>query len=241
MSANYKRTSVYTSTDKSEPKYMFVWLCDHLASLQVSPNRILDVGSAAGDFLSYAQTRFPDARCEGVEYDAELVTLSQQRYSNIPVHQGDANRMDFLGSNSFNAVFLTGVHSIFDDFRPSFNECIRVAQQDGVVLITGLFNPYPLDARIHWRYPDNFDAPWHPGYNLFSKQSIGTFLTEHNNVKSFCFEKFSIPFDLLSQDDPVRSWTEINNQGARIFRNGIMPLNFELLTIHVNKSGENGV
>lgn len=236
ISADYKRTSVYSGPEKTEPKFMFVWLCDQLEALGVVPTRLLDVGCAAGDFLQYAQQRYPAAHCEGVEYDAELVQLARQRAANLAVHQGDANQMTSVPDNSFDAVFLTGVHSIFDDFRPSFSECVRVAKNGGVVLITGLFNDYPLDARIQWRYAEHFEAPWHPGYNLFSKQSVGAFLQGLQGVKHFSFEKFSLPFDLQPQTDPVRSWTEPGKDGQRTLRNGIMPLPLELLMIQVEKT-----
>ncbi len=235
ISADYKRTSVYSGAEKAEPKFMFVWLCEQLEALGIRPERLLDVGCAAGDFLQYAQNRYPGARCEGVEYDAELVELARQRDGHCVVHQGDANRMSALPDNAFDAVFLTGVHSIFDDFRPSFSECVRVAKNGGVVLITGLFNDYPLDARIQWRYAEQFEAPWHPGYNLFSKQSVGAFLNELVSVKRYSFEKFSLPFDLQPQTDPVRSWTETGADGQRTLRNGIMPLPLELLMIQVEK------
>jgi len=237
MRTQYKRTSVYNGADQSEPKFMFVWLCEQLDTLGISPSNILDVGSAAGDFLKYAKKRYPAAHCDGVEYDIDLVNLAKQRHLDISFHQGDANNMALFPDNSFDAVFLTGVHSIFDDFRPAFSECIRVAKDNGAVFVTGLFNPYPLDARIHWRYADNLESAWHPGYNLFSKQSVSTFLNGLGGVKHFFFKAFTLPFDLLPQDDPVRSWTEQDDSGERTLRNGIMPLNLELLVIQVEKRG----
>lgn len=141
--------------------------------------------------------------------------------------------MAAIAANSHDAVFMTGTHSIFDDFRPSFSECIRVAAPGGVVVITGLFNPYPVDARIHWRLANDYEAAWHPGYNLFSEASVGTFLHGHPRVASFTFAPFTLPFDLAPQSDPIRSWTlpGEDEAGRRHLRNGIMPLPMSILTI----------
>ncbi|PCI02479.1 MAG: hypothetical protein COB78_13260 [Hyphomicrobiales bacterium] len=231
MASGYKRTEVYTGPEAAKPKHMFVWLCDRLETADKAPSRILDVGAATGDFLRYASTRFPDAACEGLEYDHELVEFGRSKDTKNKLHHGDANNMAALETNTFDAVFLTGTHSIFDDFRPSFSECIRVANPDGKVLITGLFNDFPVDARIHWRYAERFEDDWHPGYNLFSKASVGAFLAGEPKVADYSFEKFSLPFDLDSQEDPIRSWTLPSEGGERQFRNGIMPLNLELLTL----------
>lgn len=240
MVSGYKRTEVYSGPEAPKPKHMFVWLCDKLESVATKPARILDVGAATGDFLRYAATRFPDATCEGLEYDLELVQLGRNKDTANKLHHGDANKMDALGDNMFDAVFLTGTHSIFDDFRPSFAECIRVARPGARVFITGLFNDYPVDARIHWRYAERFEDDWHPGYNLFSKASVGAFLTGEPKVAGHSFEKFTLPFDLEPQQDPIRSWTQPEDEGERSFRNGIMPLNLELLTLnlHADKGDE---
>jgi len=234
MVSDYKRTEVYSGPEAAKPKHMFVWLCDKLSATSAAPGSILDVGAATGDFLRYAASRFPGAACEGLEYDQELVRLGNGKDAAIKLHHGDANSMDILDDHAFDAVFLTGTHSIFEDFRPSFAECIRVARAGGRVFITGLFNDYPVDARIHWRYAERFEDDWHPGYNLFSKASIAAFLAEQPRVDAHSFEKFVLPFDLEPQQDPIRSWTETSDAGERGFRNGIMPLNLELLTLTIN-------
>ncbi|MDC0831676.1 hypothetical protein POG22_01455 [Geitlerinema sp. CS-897] len=86
-------------------------------------------------------------------------------------------------------------------------------------------------------YPDNLDADWHPGYNLFSTKSVSTYLQSLTKVDSFHFVNFSefpFPFDIEPQDDPVRSWTYKDSNGVRRFRNGIMPLDFKFLVIELS-------
>lgn len=233
MVSDYKRTEVYNAPEAARPKHMFVWLCDKLAASGKAPESILDVGAATGDFLRYAASRFPGAACEGLEYDQELVRIGSSKDTTIKLRHGDANNMDAVKDHAYDAVFLTGTHSIFDDFRPAFTECIRVTRAGGRVFITGLFNDFPVDARIHWRYAERFEDDWHPGYNLFSKASIAAFIGMQLRVEVHTFEKFVLPFDLEPKQDPIRSWTETNDSGERGFRNGIMPLNLELLTLTI--------
>jgi hypothetical protein len=47
------------------------------------------------------------------------------------------------------------------------------------------------------------------------------------------FVPFTLPFDLEPRDDPIRSWTQIEADGQRTLRNGIMPLPFDSLVISV--------
>lgn len=228
----YSRASVYAEgSQPAQPKYMFVWLCDLVESRHSPPTSLLDVGAAAGDFLAYAGERFPRAELLGVEFDPALVAQARERER--PVVQGDANDLRDINGR-FEVVLMTGTHSIFEDFRTSLAACIRATTAGGTVLVTGLFNPYPLDARIHWRYPAKWDAPWHPGYNMASMESVKAFLAGQRRVVGVDFLPFELPFDLPPQSDPVRSWTEPAGQGRRLLRNGIMQLPIYCLKIEVS-------
>ena len=231
---SYSRSNVYLNSNLKDPKYMFVYLCDLLEKEGFNQEgRLLDIGAATGDFLEYAIGRFKMEKAVGVDFDQELVHAAKNRGLRAEFYKGDANNLSGFEDGVFNAVMLTGVHSIFDEFKFSFGESIRLARKGGLVLITGIFNEFPLDARIHWRYPENQNGDWHPGYNLFSMKSVSSFLESHEKVKSFEFLDFSLPFDLDPKDDPVRSWTYKDSEGTRKLRNGIMPLNFKTLIIRV--------
>ncbi len=233
--ANYDRDEVYLESAPKQPKHMFVHLADlidkrHDCSKEIS---VLDVGCASGDYLSYFKDRFPATICVGVEISPALVEVAQRRMPNMSIVVGDANKLDGIDDNRFDVVTMTGTHSIFDDFRPSFDACLRVAKPKGQVLITGLFNDYPVDARIHWRYSGEFEASWHPGYNLFSKKSIEVVFNEDDRIESFSYLPFSLPFDLEPQADPIRSWTAPDSSDPRQLVNGIMPLNIQILSINL--------
>lgn len=230
----YARTEVYLDPPAAQPKHMFVRIGDLIEERHFALLRLLDVGAASGAFVDYALQRFRPARTVGVEYDGRLVEEAKQRVPAGEFLHGDANRLEGVGDASFDAVTLTGTHSIFDDFRPSFGECLRVCAPGGRVIVTGIFNPYPVDAQIHWRYAGRFEDAWHPGYNLFSEQTVGAWLRQQARVARFAFHPFTLPFDLAPQADPIRSWTEPTAGGERILRNGIMPLPFAMLAIDLH-------
>jgi SAM-dependent methyltransferase len=229
----YSRTQVYMGDPSPQPKHMFVHVANLIAEVFTKDFGLLDVGAASGAFVQYALNRFPALRATGVDFDPELVREATRRVSGASFVVGDANQLTSIADQSFNAVTMTGTHSIFEDFRPSFSECIRATAAGGRVLITGLFNEYPVDAQIHWRYATKFGDAWHPGYNLFSKVSVASHLDAHPRVSGYRFLPFALPFDLAPTADPIRSWTESNASGQRALRNGIMPLHFETLLIDV--------
>ena len=229
----YKRTEVYKDSNNKKPKELFIWLLEKLTQKKPDAASILDVGAASGAFLEFIGNRLPYPKLVGIEYDAELVKAGKENELTFELKEGDANKL-LEQTSSFDVVFMTGTHSIFPDFRASFHECIRVASNGGVVFVTGIFNDFPVDAQIQWKYASK-DMDWQDGYNLFSKKSVGDFLNSVPTVKNYEFEKFEIALDLDPQPDPIRSWTRINHEGKRELLNGLMPLNIELLTIDIGE------
>lgn len=232
--ASYARTDVYLQGQPEQPKHMFVCVGNFIAQRFDVDFSLLDMGCANGGFLAYALSRFQRLRATGVDFDPQLIADARGRLEQAHFEVGDANHVPNLPDAAFDVVTMTGTHSIFDDFRPSFCECLRLSRPGGRVLITGIFNPYPVDALIHWRYAGNDTGGWHPGYNLFSQHTVSTFLDEHPRVSNHRFEPFEIPFDIPARADPIRSWTETLSDGRRTFRNGIMGLDFATLVIDVS-------
>lgn len=230
----YKRTEIYTAERRSEPKQMFVDVADRLEWTDPLPDSLLDVGCAAGEFSEYILGRFPGIRVLGVDFDEELVTAARKHVPQAEFQVGDANDLNRIEEKSFSAITMTGTHSVFDDFRPSFNECIRACADGGRIVITGIFNEAPIDMLVYWRYAKRFDDSFSRGYNSFSKESVSSFLGGLARVKSHSFERFELPFDLEPQSDPVRSWTYRDDAGNRRLRNALMNLDFQILTIDLN-------
>lgn len=235
-SAAYRRTHVYLDRGEAVPKHLFKTVGDKIAPFLsgADSSSLLDVGGAAGELVGYLSQRYPglDATC--LDNDQELLKRGAELFPESTFMQGDANDLKMLQDSQFDAVTMVGVLSIFDEFEPSLNECIRVTRKRGVILVVGQFNEYPVDVLSKWRYSDDH-GKYNSGYNLFSKKSVSDFLISHSDVGVHDFEKFRLPFDLPRQDDPIRSWTELDRDGDRILVNGLQSeINLQLLTIQLN-------
>lgn len=229
----YKRTNVYLNDVKPEPKYLFVRVADRIeeSARKNEALNILDVGGASGDFVHYLDERFPHASISCVDADPDLVALGSHKVPGVQFLCGDANNMPEIRELSMDVVTMIGVMTIFDDFRPSLSECLRISKPGGIVIVAGMFNEYPVDALVKWRYSGDSGA-WHQGYNLFSKKTVSCFLQEHKDIGCWTFEKFVLPFDLEPQPDPIRTWTETDSNGGRVFKNGLqMDINIQILEI----------
>lgn len=217
----YQRTHVYDQVDYERPKYLFEVTADRIIS-SLGDNqapRCIDVGGASGAFSHYLSKRLPDAQIHCLDYDQQLVDIGREKLPHIHFRQGDANRLDHYATDSFDVVSMLGTLSVFDDFRPALGECLRLVRPGGLVIIVGQFNEHPVDALIQYRYSG--ESGWNSGYNLFSRQTVSTYLDQYRGVSSYRFTPFELPFDLEPQDDPIRSWTETRTDGHRRLVNGL--------------------
>jgi len=231
----YNRTHVYLENRFNRTKHMFVVLADKIEEIFIHDFNysLLDVGGASGEFVYYLNKRFPKLSLSCIDYDNKLIEIGRNKVPNCQFFVGDANNMTIFDNMQFDIATFVGTISIFDDPEISLNECIRVTKPGGIVIVVSQFNDYPIDAIIRWKYSDDDNCPWNRGYNLFSKKTISKLLKRNKSVKSFEWEKFRLPFDLDKQKDLIRTWTEFNGKGDRIFRNGLMEVNLQILTIYL--------
>jgi ubiquinone/menaquinone biosynthesis C-methylase UbiE len=192
--------------------------------------RLLDIGCAAGAFAEYLIHIFNDVIITGIDLDDNLLEIAKQNVPSGHFFHADANDLSMFTTDSFDLVTYLGTMTIFDDFTVSLNEALRVLSPGGMLIVFSFFNPYPVDTLVRWRYSGK-DMDWHPGYNLFSLQTVSNYLDSHTKVKTYNFKRFELPFDLAPQEDPIRSWTEIDANNKRVFRNGIMYLDMYILSI----------
>ena len=190
---------------------------------------VLDIGCATGELLYYLRTINLNIILCGIEYSKKLVERSRSFLARqaIKVSVGDAERISCKNSQ-FDFVISSGVTSIFDDFRPSFEEMIRVAKSSGVCLNLMMLNELPIDVIIKYVHPKTGELE--SGWNKFSMHSIDNFLQEHPQVKKHTFVKHTMPFDIPRTKDLMRSWTVKDKNGKRILWNG---LNMEISIYHV--------
>ena len=233
----YKKTHVYQAVDYDNPKHLFTVIGDKIEALVINsvPVNLLDIGGASGAFCYYINKRFIDFKTVCLEYDEKLCEVGKERVPESTFICGDVNKRAMIEDNSFDVVTMLGVMTIFDDFQPSLSECLRVAKPGSNVFVLGQFNDHDIDVLIRYRYSNN--GVWNRGWNIFSKCSVDAFLSARTDIEKWSYEKFTLPFDLEKQDDPIRSWTEINANDQRIFKNGLN-LEINLQILHIILKGE---
>tara|TARA_B100001964_G_scaffold39505_1_gene43085 strand:- start:676 stop:1416 length:741 start_codon:yes stop_codon:yes gene_type:complete len=218
-----------------EPKETFKFLAQK-AFMQEDKGKnlnICDVGCAAGEFLYYLRSILPNARLTGIDIMPELIEKCSQFVPSAELEVGSVLDSELRSTNEFDLTFLVGVHSIFDEFETCFDNLINWTVPGGSIYIFGMFNPYPLDVLIKHKESTEYTSDiYESGWNIFSQQSVTSYLEKKEQVKSVAFHEFEIGIDMLKQEDPVRSWTFQTYSGNRIITNGLCLLEpFYLLEI----------
>ncbi len=182
---------------------------------------ICDFGCANGEFLFFLN-KLSKASLYGLDILPELLIKAKKFVPQANFVNGSVTNKKSFASNKFDKSYLTGVHSIFDEFETSFNNLIYWTKPGGSVIITGIFNSYPIDVYIKYKESKNYQSEYYEeGWNIFSIKSISNFLNGLDKVKSYSFKKFEIKMDLEKQSDPVRSWTIKEKNNKRIITNGL--------------------
>jgi SAM-dependent methyltransferase len=209
-----------------EPKECFKRLAALLRSSGVvrPGSAIADFGCATGEFLYYLTTQFPEATMHGFDVVPEFIESGKRAVPQARFRQGSVLDPNSAAPHSFDATFLVGVHSIFDEFQTCFSNLLRWTKPGGRVYVFGQFNPHPIDVWVKYRRCDDpFVEHREPGWNIFSMESISQFLNATACVQQHAFHAFEMPFDLPPhQDDPVRTYTLTLETGRRILVNGLM-------------------
>lgn len=209
-----------------EPKEIFKFLVQRVEAQHGKPKPgavIYDVGCAAGEFPYYLEKTWPQAEIVGYDFLPELVERARQMVPKVRFLTGSVLDPAMAPAASADIVFVVGVLTIFDDFRPSVDNILSWLKPGGVGYVFGIFNPSPIDVIVRSR-PANAgaDEPWETGWNLFSQASVETYLQQHPLRPRFSFAPFSMPIDLPpNKTDALRSWTVPMGDGQRMLVNGL--------------------
>jgi len=216
--------TIYLNENRYEkPKESFKQVAGLLKLDEVKPSKsLLDLGCATGEFLYYIRQINQSIELHGIEYSNNMVNSCKDLLlkHQIKINCGDVRQLTDIKDSSFDYVTmfgLFGVTSVFDDFRPIFNEMIRVAKNDGTCVNHMLVNELDIDIIFKYRKPGTDIEGFG---NKFSIQSIQKFLEQHPHVNGFRFIKHEMPFDIKKTDDLMRTWTE-QIDGKRILWNGL--------------------
>lgn len=206
---------------KDNPKEYFKFISAMASAVLGRPSaEIAEVGCATGDFAYYLRSVYPEIRLSAFDIDEELLARARQEvpgvtFDLINIAQQPLNRR-------YDAVFMNGVHSIFDNLE-WLDNLLASVKPGGSLFVFGLFNPEDLDVMIKSRASCTSGA-WETGWNVFSRKTVANAVTTAGGRVQFHDFKIEIDLPKVSQD-PLRSWTEQLATGERLIRNGLQLIN----------------
>ena len=238
----FVRTHDYLYLDENryqDPKQLHLEIINYIKFAESNDNSlnllsILDAGCAAGEFAYLLNKEFSSTQISGFDVLKELINKARKEVSGVNFFEANVLDLAAAQENSFDVVTCTGVLSIFDDFREIINNLIHWTKPGGYIFIHSLFSDYPFDVRVQYNASNDYGkGVLETGWNIFSKESITTFLESVINrqsdeefsgrglIESFVFHNFSIERELKKKSDLIRSWTFRDERGDLKITNGL--------------------
>jgi len=229
MMIEYRRIhdkDIYLKEDRYErPKEVFKKVADLVLESGVlkEGSIVCDIGCATGEFLHYLSRLFPKAKYYGYDVAPEFLEKAKQMVPNVTFLKGSVLDRELLQPASSDVTFLLGVSAMFDDFKPCFLNVMHWTRPGGRLYILSIFNPYPIDVWVTYRRTDSSDPNLRElGWNMVSIVSVSRWLDATLGPGKYTFIPWVMPFDLPPHpDDLVRTWTFLDDQGQRLFTNGL--------------------
>ena len=183
----------------------------------------LDIGCAKGEFIWYMKDFFPEAHFTGIDISKKLISMARKE----PKLQKEtfirADAQNFNLNCKFDFALMSGVLSIFDDFKIPLRQMAKHLRPGGWGYIFGCFTEDDIDVLV--RYRNNYlrSSTWESGLNMFSLNTVQKALkTFSKDTKVY---KFNLPINLAKKKNPVQSYTLDTKEKGKIILNGANILN----------------
>ena len=231
---SYPDLEPYTSADRyTNPKEDFKTICAKLRRLLDLSHvyEVADLGCANGALLYYLHRQYPHWKLYGYDFTEQYIDTAQnfEGLKGVKFFHQDL----FEIRRTFDVVICTCLLSLFQDIREPLQKMLDVCRKGGIVLGTGLFNPFDIEVRVE--FCDNTHpqtrGEWQTDFNRHSQQSIRNMFGQQAQAIEFedCPFNVEIPQDLRN---PNRVWTIKDAEGRYILINGAYQIsNQTLLTI----------
>ena len=225
----YEEPYFYITEDRYEnTKEIFLFL-SKLISKNYQKNDNIDIcdhGTATGELPYYLQKIFKKADIKACDVSEILLEKAIKQVPKVKFFKKSVLDSECWPPRSHDINTCIGVLQVFDEFEPTIDNLINWTKDRGTVYLHGLFNNFPLDVDIKYNYSKNRNTSVKErGWNIFSKDSISSFLEKNKRIKSYKFYDFEIKIDLEKKEDKthnhIRSWTFEDASGKKIITNGL--------------------
>jgi len=227
--------SRYTGGGRYEnPKEDFKTIADKLAGLRAgdTAHTVADIGCANGELLYHLHQRFPCWVLHGYDHTAEFIETARAvpELSDMRFRRADLFEID----EQYDVVIATCFLSLFREIEPPVHKLVDLCKPGGLVLATGLFNPFDIYVRVE--FCDNSRpetaGQWRSDFNRHPQRRLRETLGDR--VARVEFEPCRYGVDLPRDPDrPIRVWTLRDEKGETWLINGAgQIINQTLMTIH---------
>ncbi len=205
-----------------EPKFTFLRIRDEVTALRVPMPKILDVGCATGELVSFLASEIAGGTFTGIDISPKSIKRAQEL---LPHHQfSESNILDLPDSwnESFDIITAVGVLTFFagEDLEKFWNKALKLLKPKGSVVVLGPLNEFGIDMDLkHRKWVAGSRLDWETGWSIPSIQTIEKILLE----KFFNFKilPFAPMLDLNQKEDPIRTWTVPYGENSRQLTNGL--------------------
>jgi len=132
-------------------------LLHRMLPMTIQPQRILDLGSAAGAGSRQLQKRFRKSRVLSIDASARMLASARTArswFSRVREVQADARQLP-VATGSIDLVFANMLLPLIDDLPACIGEIRRVLREDGLFVFSTLGPDSLAEIRRAWSHIDN--------------------------------------------------------------------------------------
>jgi len=174
-------------------------------------NKILDIGTGKGEFVSVLKKVFPNSNIIGVDPGQDSLTDAKCTYPEVQFKEMVAENLDFF-DNSFDVVSISMAMHHLPEIEKSFSEIKRVLVPNGWLIINELFRDNLNKAqevhKLYHHFKSAIDRIIGNSHNETFKKDEILNLVRSSGVKIlFHFENHS-PVNLISSEQDLQEYVK---------------------------------
>ena len=101
----------------------------------------------------------------------------------------------------------------------------------GSVIISGIFNPNPLDVILRYRNSESINSNLKSGWNVHSCYTVEKIIKEISPNAKLNWHDFEMPFEIKQTSDLMRTWTVKINDSMSLVNGACQIVNMKILEI----------
>ncbi len=221
MRASGFNTQISAYSKNRPPKFHEIELLKIIkGSSDKTFSKVLDIGCAAGSFISLMSKEYPSCSYTGFDISSKLIEEAKIRLNSINANMYIADALTFEPEKKYDLIIASGVLSIFEDLKP-LELWTKWLEEYGRIYIFGRFNSKDIDTIVRFRnHHQNQvkDSEWQGGLTSFSIKYVTEYLSDIGFKSKFI--PFIYPEKLPITDDPVRTYSVETIDNKKLILNG---------------------